>query len=483
MCITNRTKFKGEIENYLRNGHSSFDSKIDQTFSCLKVKTWLSRTNIIKKDGYHASHLLFVLFMLPIFKIDSVHGFCKKHWHHWSTSKKDTFYRFKHNAYRWRTFMYKLMSQISKAVAFEKGSIKERYFIVDDSVIAKRGKHIENVSFHYDHSIGKTVLGYCIVTLGMFTGKGFYPIDFAYNFGQKRHSDSPDENIGDPRSISGQRSFEAKHYSKLDLAVMMIERAIDNGFTARYVLFDSWYAWPAVIKKVRAIKDDLHVICRLKENPSKYHYQGKRYRLSELYQKVKSQLKKDNKTGLLLKRVTVKLPDCDEESVIVFAKGYREPKKNNLNGKKKTKESKWDAFLSTDTRLHASSIIKKYIKRWPVEVCFKECKQLLGLGKEQSNSFNAQVFSTTAAFMRYSLISYLNEAERHSTLGSLFETLVDDTAVTTYAQRLWDFFQGLFKTSFSKIFDLFNIQDDFHPYLDSITQALEASTPIIGCET
>ncbi len=483
MCITNRTKFKGEIENYLRNGHNSFDSKIDQTFSSLKVKTWLSRTNIIKKDGYHASHLLFVLFMLPIFKINSVHGFCKKHWHHWSISKKDTFYRFKHNAYRWRTFMYKLMSQISKAVAFEKGSIKERYFIVDDSVIAKRGKHIENVSFHYDHSIGKTVLGYCIVTLGMFTGKGFYPIDFAYNFGQKRHSDSPDENIGDPRSISGQRSFEAKHYSKLDLAVMMIERAIDNGFTARYVLFDSWYAWPVVIKKVRAIKDDLHVICRLKENPSKYHYQGKRYRLSELYQKVKSQLKKDNKTGLLLKRITVKLPDCDEESVIVFAKGYREPKKDNLNGKKKTKESKWDAFLSTDTCLHASSIIKKYTKRWPVEVCFKECKQLLGLGKEQSNSFNAQVFSTTAAFMRYSLISYLNEAERHSTLGSLFETLVDDTAVTTYAQRLWDFFQGLFKTSFSKIFDLFNIQDDFHPYLDSITQALEASTPIIGCET
>lgn len=72
MCITNRTKFKGEIENYLRNGHGSFDSKIDQKFSCRKVKTWLSRTNIIKKDGHHASHLLFVLFMLPLFKINSV---------------------------------------------------------------------------------------------------------------------------------------------------------------------------------------------------------------------------------------------------------------------------------------------------------------------------------------------------------------------------------------------------------------------------
>ena len=62
--------------------------------------------------------------------------------------------------------------------------------------------------------------------------------------------------------------------------------------------------------------------------------------------------------------------------------------------------------------------------------------------------------------MRYSLISFLNETELHSTLGRLFETLVDDTAVITYAQRLWDFFQGLFKTSFSKIFDLFNIKDE-----------------------
>ena len=225
------------------------------------------------------------------------------------------------------------------------------------------------------------------------------------------------------------------------------------------------------------------MICRLKENPSKYHYRGKRYRLSELYQKVKTELKKDHKTGLLLKRVTVKLPDCDQESVIVFTRGYREPKDDNLKGTKKTKKSKWDAFLSTDTRLHASSIIKKYIQRWPVEVCFKECKQLLGLGKEQSNSFNAQVFSTTVSFIRYSVISYLNEAERYATFGRLFESLVDDTAVNTYAQRLWDFFQGLFKISFSKIFDLFDIQEEFQPYLNSITQALKESTPIVGCET
>jgi len=35
----------------------------------------------------------------------------------------------------------------------------------------------------------------------------------------------------------------------------------------------------------------------------------------------------------------------------------------------------------------------------------------------------------------------------------------------------------------SKLFDLFNIKDDFQPYLGSLTQALKASTPIIECET
>jgi len=76
--------------------------------------------------------------------------------------------------------------------------------------------------------------------------------------------------------------------------------------------------------------------------------------------------------------------------------------------------------------------------------------------KEQGNGFNAQVFSTTAALMRYSLINDLNEAERHSTLGGLLENLVDDTAAFTHAQRPCIFFQGLFKTSFSKIFNLYS---------------------------
>jgi hypothetical protein len=264
---------------------------------------------------------------------------------------------------------------------------------------------------------------------------------------------------------------------------MMIQHAVNCGIVPGYVLFDSWYAWPVLINAIRQIKDSIHVICRLKDSNVHYEYKGHTYKLSQLYQKVKHQLKEDKRTGLRLKRVLVKLPETDETAVIVFSKGYREPQIDDTKGKKKKKQRKWTAFLSTDTTLHASTIIKIYIKRWPIEVCFKECKQLLELGKDQSNDFNAQVFATTASFLRYNLLNYLNQSENYATLGELFDNIADQSAVSTYAYRLWEFFRGLFRVSFSTIFGLFKINEDFHPYLDALTDALTELTPFRGCET
>ena len=484
MSTINCQNFKGEIENYLCNGIHNIESKIDAAFSTLKFKTWLSKSNIIKKDGYHGAHLLFILMILPLLRVKTVHSFCKKHWHHWSSAKKDTLYRFKHNAtYRWRSFMYKTNSQIFKSIELDKIPQQERYFVIDDTLLQKLGKKIENVSFLWDHNLGRSILGYRIVTLGLFTAQGFYPLDFAYFYGQKRHSKSPEEKIGDPRKSSGQRSFEAKHYTKLQLALMMIQRAVHCGMVPGYVLFDSWYAWPTLINAIRQIKSSIHVICRLKDSNVQYEYKGHTYKLSELYQKVKNLLKKDKRTGLRLKRVLVKLPDTDETVVIVFSKGYSEPQTDDAQGKRKKKQRKWTAFLSTDKTLHASTIIKKYIKRWPIEVCFKECKQILELGKDQSNDFNAQVFATTASFLRYNILNYLNQFETYATLGELFDHIADQSAVTTYAHRLWEFFRGLFLVSFSTIFDLFKINEDFHDYLDALTEVLTELRPFRGCET
>ena len=60
-------------------------------------------------------------------------------------------------------------------------------------------------------------------------------------------------------------SYEARHCSKIELHIEMIQRAMSQGLHAGYVLFDSWYAWPSFVDKIRQISQDLHVICRLEE--------------------------------------------------------------------------------------------------------------------------------------------------------------------------------------------------------------------------
>lgn len=475
--------FKGEIESYLNQGHNRFESRIDDAFNLLNIKTWLSRASIVKHDGYHASHLLFVLVILPFLKVTSIHRFCGKHWESWSQSQKDAFYRFKRQiSFRWHTFLQSVNLQIFKRIKLNRVPLKERYFILDDTVFHKRGKKMENVSYVRDHARGKSILGFCVVALALFNGKSVYPLDFSFRFGQKRHRKSP-EVLGDFRTAFGKHCFESKYCTKIELGLMMIEQAVFKGIMPGYVLFDSWYACPSFINSIRAISSRIHVICRLKRSKTHYLHNGKPFTLSLLYKQIQKRMKKDSKTGLTIGRITVTMPESNEPVVIVFASGYQEPDLDQVSGKKMDKNPKWTAFVSTDTSLHSSTIIQKYTCRWPIEVCFKECKQLLELGKDQANDFQSQIAASTISFLRYNLLSYLNEIENCQTLGGFFERLSNAMAVISYAERLYSFFMGLFRVGVSKIFELFDIDDDFQPFLNAISGQLANLSAFKGCET
>jgi len=125
MHNTNCKKFKGEIEKYVNKIENNFESKVDRLFSSLRIRTCLNRTSIKKYDGYPAAHLLFVLILLPLLKIPSIHFFCKNHLEKWSNSKKDTFYRFKRKKYRWRTFLYQVITEIGNLVKLENIPLEE----------------------------------------------------------------------------------------------------------------------------------------------------------------------------------------------------------------------------------------------------------------------------------------------------------------------------------------------------------------------
>ena len=54
-----------------------------------------------------------------------------------------------------------------------------------------------------------------------------------------------------------------------------------------------------------------------------------------------------------------------------------------------TNGKQWHAFLSTDIELSASEILNYYSRHWAIEVYFKDAKQMLYLGKDQSKTFDA----------------------------------------------------------------------------------------------
>ena len=480
--IANR--FKGEIQRYIEKSKGPFESKIREAFGTLNIKTILCRSNIVKKDGYHAAHLLFILLLMPFTSADSVHSFCGKFWKNWTQSHKDSFYRFKKNEkFRWRRFFMLLNRQIFKATELDKTPVSQQCLILDDTVISKRGKKIENLTFVRDTTNDKTVLGFNIVTLALFNGKTTYPVDFSYSFSKTQHPKSPQKKIGDSRSDAGGRSFEAHYQTKLELGLSMIQNAVSNGITPRYVLFDSWYSWPGFISDIRNIDPQIHVVCRLKNSNVQYEYKGEKLRLGALYKRHKGNFKRDRKTGMLTKKVSVKI--CGKEKVtIVFTKGYNEPDVDTVKGKKEKSKDKWAAFLSTDIQQSASEVIFTYVKRWAIEVCFKECKQMLLLGKDQSNSFQSQVTATTLSFIRHNLLNYFNEIENHTkTVGGFFNHLVDETAVITYSHRIYQFFAELFNVALNKIFDLLGITEEFHGFNSLLIQELSVIEAFKGCET
>ena len=85
------------------------------------------------------------------------------------------------------------------------------------------------------------------------------------------------------------------------------------------------------------------------------------------------------------------------------------------------KNGKWRVFITTDTELSFIKMIETYQISWSVEVFFKEAKQLLGLGRCQSNDFDAQIADTTITMIQHILLTLQYRMEHYESKGALFE--------------------------------------------------------------
>jgi len=311
---------------------------------------------------------------------------------------------------------------------------------------------MELVSYHHDHTTNRSKLGYQMLQLGYHNGARFYPLDMGFHTSKNRPNDKSREM--DKRTNGWKRRMETFE-KKTDLLVQMIQRCWQNGISARFVLFDSWFACDKVISQVFAI--GYGVICRLKRNKTRYTYRGQSMTLSQLWHEVaRHELRWISSWQIKAAVLDVELPLAGQVRVVFV----RWSKKN------------WHAFLCTEGDMEIAEMLNYYSRRWAIECYFRDCKQLLGLGKDQSETFDAVVAWASIVMIRYLILVYiLSKRQLAGPIGPLFQELAREHLQLALVQSLWNRIRQILMLS-TQLFSFNFDSDDFFYLLDTIENSL-----------
>ncbi len=421
--MSNITSFSLSLQKQFENNRVFFDSEIDNAFNELNLRSLLSRSSIVKQKGYSTVSILLLIVLLPFLK-RTLNDFRNTNYiKNQIDAQKDSFYRFLNNErFNWRKFVYFVALKIISLS--ENAPFSQKVLIADDTIALKTGKSMELVSYHFDHKTSRSVLGNQCLQLAYHDGINFFPLDVAFSSSSKRPNNKYRDI--DKRTNGWKRRKEALG-KKTDALVQMTQRAWNNGIEASFILFDSWFAHDDVINKIYQI--GYGVICRLKRGHVKYTYQGKAYTLKELWKefakKKTTYIGKGQMKGYCL---NVTLPKTGEVRILFVSDGKKQ----------------WQALLCTDLELEASEILDYYARRWAIEVFFKDAKQMLNLGKEQSRTFDAVVSSYSIVMLRYLLLVFLMSKRRTTgSFGPLFRELSEKQTFLHMVEKMWDYVKEL----------------------------------------
>ena len=424
------------------------DSEIHTALQALRIKSLLCRSNIMKRKGYTTVTLLYWLLLLPFIM--------KRLAFLWTDNvsvgaRKDAYYRFLNNEYfNWRTFICRLV--LKMMAVCDDTPLKEKTLIIDDTIEKKTGKEMELVGYHFDHTTQKSILGYQCVQLGYHNGKQFFPLDAGFHVSKAR-SNTTVRSI-DKRSTGWKRRKEAFR-KKTAVAIDMLKRAWNQEIVASFVLFDSWYAHDALIAD--CLETGYGVICRLKSNRVKYSYEGQQYTLKQLWQNM-ARKKAKSIHGFPYKGICLKatLPKSGGVSVLFVSDGKKQ----------------WNSFLCTDTGLTPSEILTYYARRWAIELFFKDGKQLLYMGKEQSETFEAVVASYSLVIIRCLLLIFiLRKYHRAMPLGPLFRELAQTHLQLVMMETMWGYIKDILILSSNLLLEEIE-PDRFLHFLDIVEDAI-----------
>lgn len=422
-----------EIESLFVHKHKK-EEYFTKMIDVLKIGKYHNIFSNVKTKGISSLLLIKILIAFPFIGVNSVYSFTRSYWNKTIGFGKDAYYRLKNNPrINWRLFFFGIVKQVLKTLSQRAKNTKEQLtgikaFIFDDTPEAKTGIKIEGTSMIYNHVIQKHILGFQLLVMGLYDGTMFIPINFSLHrekgknkkraFGLKsKHYKNQFKKKRDNNTPGAKRKKELD-MSKIKSAVKMIKDAVKSKITADYVLTDSWFTCWELVKTT--LDNGMHYIGMFSIVKTKFTYNNKELTYKEIRKLNRKNIKRNKRFNLYYIRTVV---DWNGKKIALYS--IRKGKKGN-----------WKVMISTDISLNFTKTIELYQIRWSIEVFFKESKQMLGLGKSQSEDFDAQIADTTITMIQYVLLALGNRIEKYETIGKLFENTKDSIVELRLHERL-----------------------------------------------
>ena len=396
----------------------------------IKITKILKQSNFVKRNvGYPPFQIiLHFVYMLVMNKRQST--FIKKSD---SAFGKDAYYRFiKERRYNWRKFLILSATALLQRIKPLHKLGEHRLLIIDDTVEAKRGKHIEGCcKYIYSNKEHRSINALNIVSLNYADSHSTFQLDFAIKTNDSKRKDiSQFTTKLHHKSNAYQRKSEITKGKNI-LAIEMLQRALNSGVEADYLLVDSWYAKPNFIHQAHEL--GVPVIARLPNNKLIWNFKGKHKTMNAIYESLKnSRYKSSGKHG----KISYKYFDAIVEHAVLgkVKLVFLHTGKDLL------------VFISTDITITGKEILATYKKRWNIEQGYKDLRNLFGLGKEENRIYEALLARITISMFAYNIVSYINRIKHEpQTLGELFRDL--ECELETLAISMQLFIQILTKIS------------------------------------
>ncbi len=359
--------------------------------------------------------------------------------------------------YNWRNLLYMVAGVFTKLCPAHDGGIP--VLIIDDTAKAKTGRKGENIAWFVDHCKKAYYMGFQVVMAVWSNGVTAIPIDFEIKIGKSKTKHAARTHY--PHGTHTDKRERKGKQKKIIIALAFIKRSLQRRYDFRYVLWDSWYNCTASLRYTFEILQPkgIHLISMLKRDKQRYQFQSNYLTVKEIYRQV-GKWHNQADTGIRYKSgiVTIldKKPKINPENQLhlgtVRMCFYRYPNHKDFK-----------VIISTNTELSEMEILSLYLRRWAVEVVFKDLKQYFGFDQSKSSKYAPQIADLTIRCVFYIMFCSLRYSQPDKSTDQLIIEFYNEM------QENWlDIFCRIIFQSKTKSFLCFALQNGYR----EITQLL-----------